>query len=101
MRIAPRLAPSPATSSRKRSVSSAQSTSFRSCVIVFGAFTENLNVGGTDAAHLSYVVARCGRWNDELISTARNTDEYFSSCVPCSGRSGTVARDTLHPAHPM
>jgi hypothetical protein len=38
-----------------------------------GIFNENRNVAGTLAAQRSNVLARCGRWNVELISTALKT----------------------------
>ena len=37
-----------------------------------GNLTENLKPGGTLAAQRSQVPRRCGRWNEELISTQSN-----------------------------
>ncbi len=38
--------------------------------MVLGSFTLKRKSRGTDAAQRSWVARLCGRWNDELISTA-------------------------------
>ena len=72
-RSAPRRASSRPAAARKSSSAGPQCCRRASWVIVRGSLTENRKSGGTLAAQRAYVVGRCGRWNEELISTQLNT----------------------------
>jgi hypothetical protein len=96
----PRFSAKPSVCARNAMKGSRAHCTFRSYVIARGIFTANRNAGGVLAHHFAYVVAACGRWNDELISAQSNRREYRSRCVPGESKRDMAARGIDQPAVP-